>query len=321
MAFKGFFKAIKKEVTNEIGRQIDKAVNKKGGGSSGDDQIMPVNMSAVEGVLGLLGGGGGGSSASGLQNLLNTIQNLSGGQLPTNVGNLLPGILKVAEIIGHGMGDDTPRTEQNADGSFIDGFIKTIVGGRKIHGGKGSTKARQINVDQSYGQSRAGIYGGTQDYKEIQSKCLNDGVLFEDPEFPAEDASVFFSKSEARGFQWMRPHEITSDPQFFVSGASRFDVKQGELGDCWLLAAVANLTLNEKLSTTWVPEDKLVRVGLLRVFHFRFWQYGQWVDVVIDDRLPTKYGKLVFMHSEDSNEFWSALLEKAYAKLHGSYGR
>ncbi|XP_005185121.2 calpain-A isoform X2 [Musca domestica] len=158
-----------------------------------------------------------------------------------------------------------------------------------------------------------------QDFDTIRQQCLNSGSLFEDPLFPASDESLMFSRRPDRYIEWLRPHEICDNPQFFVEGYSRFDVQQGELGDCWLLAAAANLTQDSNLFFRVVPPDQSFEENYAGIFHFRFWQYGKWVDVVIDDRLPTSRGELMYMHSAERNEFWSALLEKAYAKLHGSY--
>ncbi|XP_076176529.1 calpain A isoform X2 [Ptiloglossa arizonensis] len=158
-----------------------------------------------------------------------------------------------------------------------------------------------------------------QDFNTLRRECLSAGVLFEDPEFPPVDSSLFFSKRPDRYIEWKRPMEIADDAQLFVEGFSRFDVQQGELGDCWLLAAVANLTMDSNLFFQVVPEDQSFEENYAGIFHFRFWQYGRWVDVVIDDRLPTYHGELIYLRSALNNEFWSALLEKAYAKLHGSY--
>ena len=48
------------------------------------------------------------------------------------------------------------------------------------------------------------------------------------------------SQFESNSIEWLRPHEICQRnglprPKMFVRDADRFDINQGEIGNCWFL--------------------------------------------------------------------------------------
>ncbi|XP_066034231.1 calpain-13 [Chamaea fasciata] len=162
----------------------------------------------------------------------------------------------------------------------------------------------------------------SQDFKDLRALCLSQGLLFEDATFPAHISSIgptLLPEEKLRQIQWKRPTELQRNPYLIMDGVSRFDIMQGEIGDCWMLAALGSLTLRKQFLENVLPKDQGFQDDYAGIFHFRFWQYGEWVDVVIDDRLPFLNGRYLSVHPRTSNEFWPSLLEKAYAKLRGSY--
>ncbi|XP_065178959.1 calpain-5-like [Sycon ciliatum] len=168
-----------------------------------------------------------------------------------------------------------------------------------------------------------------QNYSKLRKQLQTSGALFEDPEFPATDKSLYTAdggpSSSQREIEWKRPKDISENPKLVTDGVSGNDLNQGDVGNCWFVAACATLAgvkplwdkvvVNSK-DQDWDGNNPGKYTGL---FRFHFWRLGHWTEVVIDDRLPTSRGKLIYMHSKDPNEFWSPLLEKAYAKLAGSY--
>jgi len=67
------------------------------------------------------------------------------------------------------------------------------------------------------------LYG--QNFDELKAACLERGELFNDEEFPPDDASLFFSERQY-GIEWKRPHEICDEPSLMEGGADRFDINQ-----------------------------------------------------------------------------------------------
>lgn len=85
-------------------------------------------------------------------------------------------------------------------------------------------------------------------------------------------------------------------------------------------SAVVDKELVKKLSSGVYPPifHKFRSIGL---YVIRFFKNCQWVYVIVDERIPVeaKTKKPIFGHCENPNELWVALIEKAYAKLHGCY--
>ncbi|XP_034055820.1 calpain-5-like [Gymnodraco acuticeps] len=164
-----------------------------------------------------------------------------------------------------------------------------------------------------------------QHYAELKRNCINDKTLFEDAEFPVINSSLYFRKPPPGLVEWKRPAEISNAPSLFVEGISAHDLNQGVVGNCWFVAACSCLAMKPELWKRVIPDHKEQEwdpkhpENYAGIFHFQFWIFGEWVDVVVDDRLPTINKELIYCHSNEKNEFWSALLEKAYAKLSGCY--
>ncbi|KAF4076614.1 hypothetical protein AMELA_G00217100 [Ameiurus melas] len=152
--------------------------------------------------------------------------------------------------------------------------------------------------------------------------------LFEDPNFKADDSALFSDYttplSRLTGkVTWLRPKQICKSPCLFPDDFTEAYPKQGILGDCWLLCACNMLLKSRYLLDQVMPPGQCVwgQKGYTGQFWFQFWRNGHWTKVQIDDRLPCINNTLCFSRCHSPMAFWVALLEKAYAKLHGSYER
>jgi hypothetical protein len=198
-----------------------------------------------------------------------------------------------------------------------------------------------------------------QSFSIIQEECagIRPPRSWKDPAFPHSNDSMFVGGVEPKG--WLRDGErgkvltdvqVTWEGPWVICGTKRplahnsrgepswlfhclegeecgldaHDVTQGSLGDCYFLSALA-LVATDTCCADGLVDDALDAAGCYGV---SFWVQGAWQMVWVDGYFPcytpinrhaSMAPKPVYAKSANRREIWPMVVEKAFAKLHGTY--
>ncbi|CAG9328628.1 unnamed protein product [Blepharisma stoltei] len=122
-------------------------------------------------------------------------------------------------------------------------------------------------------------------------------------------------------FVWRRATEVYPENELalFLDGVYPDDIRQGALGDCYFLCVLSCLAEKADRITKLFISKNAHKNGLYAV---QFCVDGEWKEIEIDDYLPCGSATSGPCFSKASgNELWVPLLEKAWAKVLGSYER
>jgi len=147
-----------------------------------------------------------------------------------------------------------------------------------------------------------------------------------------------FEQSKATGemkgsYSYVRAQDMVSSEgarngtttAVFTDGVDANDIRQGSLGDCYLLSAMSIIAHSrpELIKKIFHPESRTYRnEGIYTIMLYN----GKTANLVtVDDKFLVGASKrhafvrLVTDPASNEREIWPLLVEKAYAKFHGSY--
>jgi len=172
-------------------------------------------------------------------------------------------------------------------------------------------EARKREEEERQKSHGATVQEARDKLKAIEAECQASGRKWEDSAFPRQSS-------------WHRCDTLGRNIAVIKDGAHPEEVCQGGLGDCWMISALSILALKperiERLIVNTRDETHNVSASRHGVYCVRICKNGYWQNVYIDDYLPMRSpGNLQYAKCRNKEELWVPLIEKAFAKAHGSF--
>jgi len=129
----------------------------------------------------------------------------------------------------------------------------------------------------------------------IIKECRRTNQKYSDPDFVVSMHgrnyhNTLYALGEKRE-NW-EPHpesvkrvgDIFDDPKFFVNGVTSNDIRQGSVGNCWLMSSLCAMGCRPGL----IDKISVARDESIGVYGFVFYRDGEWISEVVDDKLFLK---------------------------------
>ncbi len=214
----------------------------------------------------------------------------------------------------------------------------TMQADGKLINGKTNAEVQATN-DPWPGEKKKIVVDPNVKYFNDKPPSVPEKGLFTDKDFPPEARVLNALDSNGERVQKKFGGELDEDPEgkknpeeycfkrvseIFPNGYSLFDdkiepadIKQGSVGDCWLMSGLAALSTNPGVIQSIFKSKSVNKQGYYEIYYY---EDGIKRVMFIDDYIvcwadsnDTAFGK------PNGNEIWVLLLEKCVAKLEGGY--